>query len=171
MCLPKPGPRCASHLKADIATYEKSLANRIAENNIYGDGVESGKKTINELRFEYSGTRTGQKELLARIATETHPRAKQQLQDLQELSLEAYNEKKAAYAVWKKQNNAESEVAKKRANALKILDADATKSINSAAKKAKTAKATAKAKAEARWPSPAPAPSYTSYSYSGKGGK
>ena len=179
MCYPKPGPRCSSHLKKEIAEAEKAIAqynkHQSSPSQYYGSvsfqEYETARTKVDDLRYQLAGTRSGQAELQSRIDAATAPTKKQALEDLKAMTKASYDEKMTEYKKVEKQlkkqkeeeaarAKAEKEAAARKARALKILQDDSAASI-----KAKGATIPKKPV-----PTVQPVARYSAASYGGKGG-
>lgn len=175
MCYPKPGPRCANHLRVQITQAEKTIAKwevykaQGISDPLLDVEARNTLRQIEILRFDYAGTQTGQKHLKERIAAEKSPAKRKVLEDLAEFSKVAYDEKKKEYdesvrkaEEAKARKEAERKNAARKRAALKVLADDSKKSVT-----AKKGKVVVPAKKPPVRVDPV---SYSSYSYGGKGG-
>lgn len=175
MCYPKPGPRCANHLRVQINQAEKTIAKWEAytakgvSDRLLATEAQDALRQIESLRFDYAGTQTGQKHLKERIATEKSATKRKALEDLAEFSKAAYDEKKKKYdesvqkaEEAKARKEAERKIASRKAAALKVLAEDSKKSVTS-----KKGKVVVPEKLPPVRSTPV---SYSSFSYGGKGG-
>ena len=96
MCNPAPGPRCAGHLGPKIKKVTKRLDAATAKGDTAAADIARGERA--NLRFEYHGTRTGQRELAALIARSPDQLQKVVLGEAKDQALAAYKTKRKALA-------------------------------------------------------------------------
>lgn len=142
MCYSKPGPRCASHLRKEIAEaesliarYNKAHSNPSTYENVDYQEYASARNKVEDLRFQLAGTPSGQKELKDRIANESNPNTVQALQDLMTLSGEDYTNKLKDYRAHQAQLKIERDAAKRRQRAMNILAQDSKRNIKNEERK------------------------------------
>lgn len=157
MCYTLPGPRCSAHLLVLINKLEKAIAEEIDASkysmqeflrnpNPTGDALQ-GK--LKKARFDYAGTRVGQKELEARIQQEKSVTKQRSLMELKIMARASYDKDKAEYVQlqeWIAQEVAQEKIrkkeaavvlaaAKRKAAAEKILEDDMQIGIRNSLKK------------------------------------
>lgn len=96
MCKPAPGPRCAGHLRKMIETVTGRLDAATARGTAQEIAVLKTERAT--LRFDYHGTRTGQRELTALIDRTTDPVQRPALEAIRRDALAAYDTKKERLA-------------------------------------------------------------------------
>lgn len=110
MCQPKPGPRCASHTKAELAAAQQAVTDAVASGAAPFE-VMNLRSAVSAAQSAFDATPTGQQEILDEIAALAPGASSYALRGRYEAAVRTRTEQEAAQAAVERVAAADREVA------------------------------------------------------------